>query len=64
MAKNLSFPTFSVSEFTTWHQSFEEDVRLYHSLGVEGIESLRSVHRQCADLILNIVSDDSHDLFR
>lgn len=38
MAENSSIPTFSVSEFTTWHQSFEEDVKLYHELGIEGIE--------------------------
>jgi sugar phosphate isomerase/epimerase len=38
MTENSSFPTFSVSEFTTWHQSFEEDVKLYHALGIEGIE--------------------------
>jgi sugar phosphate isomerase/epimerase len=31
-------PLFSVSEFTTWHQSFEQDVELYASLGIEGIE--------------------------
>ena len=29
---------FSVSEFTTWHQTFEQDVELYASLGVEYIE--------------------------
>ncbi|HEY8668920.1 MAG TPA: sugar phosphate isomerase/epimerase family protein [Tepidisphaeraceae bacterium] len=34
----LHSPEFSVSEFTTWHQSFEEDVALYRELGVDGIE--------------------------
>ena len=38
MTKNSIYPTFSVSEFTTWHQSFEEDVKLYNTLGIEGIE--------------------------
>ena len=38
MAENSSNPIFSVSEFTTWHQSFEEDVKLYQALGIEGIE--------------------------
>jgi len=31
-------PIFSVSQFTTWHQSFEQDIELYRRLGVEGIE--------------------------
>jgi len=31
-------PMFSVSQFTTWHQTFEQDVRLYGDLGVEGVE--------------------------
>lgn len=31
-------PIFSVSQFTTWHQTFEEDVALYASLGIKGIE--------------------------
>ena len=31
-------PLFSVSQFTTWHQSFEQDVELYRRLGVRGIE--------------------------
>lgn len=31
-------PPFSVSQFTTWHLSFEEDVELYKRLGVDGIE--------------------------
>jgi len=31
-------PPFSVSEFTTWHQTFEQDVVLYTSLGIKGIE--------------------------
>jgi sugar phosphate isomerase/epimerase len=31
-------PLFSVSQYTTWHQSFEEDVELYARLGVDGIE--------------------------
>lgn len=30
--------TFSVSQFTTWHQTFEQDVALYAKLGVPGIE--------------------------
>jgi sugar phosphate isomerase/epimerase len=34
----LSQPLFSVSQFTTWHNSFEEDVELYGRLGIEGIE--------------------------
>jgi sugar phosphate isomerase/epimerase len=29
---------FGVSEFTTWHQTFEEDVSLYMQLGVDAIE--------------------------
>lgn len=29
---------FSVSEFTTWRQTFEQDVELYARLGVKGIE--------------------------
>lgn len=33
-----SKPLFGVSEFTTWHQSFEEDVALYLELGVDAIE--------------------------
>lgn len=33
-----SHPPFSVSQFTTWHQTFEQDVALYKSLGVDGIE--------------------------
>ncbi len=33
-----AYPIFSVSEFTTWHQTFEEDVDLYTELGIEGIE--------------------------
>jgi sugar phosphate isomerase/epimerase len=31
-------PLFGVSEFTTWHQTFEEDVALYLDLGVDDIE--------------------------
>ena len=31
-------PLFSVSEFTTWDQSFEQDVSLYCHLGITGIE--------------------------
>ncbi len=31
-------PTFSVSQFTTWHQTFEEDLALYAKLGITGIE--------------------------
>lgn len=31
-------PIFSVSQFTTCHQTFEEDVALYRRLGVDGIE--------------------------
>jgi sugar phosphate isomerase/epimerase len=31
-------PLFGVSEFTTWHQTFEEDVALYLELGVDAIE--------------------------
>lgn len=31
-------PLFSVSEFTTWDQSFEQDVELYRRLGITGIE--------------------------
>ena len=31
-------PLFSVSQFTTWHQTFEEDVALYQKLGIPGIE--------------------------
>lgn len=36
----MTFPTplFSVSEFTTWFQTFEQDVELYAALGVRGIE--------------------------
>jgi sugar phosphate isomerase/epimerase len=33
-----SRPPFGVSEFTTWHQTFEEDVALYLKLGVDAIE--------------------------
>ncbi len=33
-----SLPLFSVSEFTTWDLSFEQDVALYRRLGVTGIE--------------------------
>ncbi len=36
MAHNL--PLFSVSQFTTWHQSFQEDIALYQELGIEGVE--------------------------
>ncbi len=38
MSEKSDKPIFSVSEFTTWHQTFEEDVKLYHELGIEGIE--------------------------
>jgi sugar phosphate isomerase/epimerase len=31
-------PPFAVSEFSTWHQSFEEDVALYLDMGVDAIE--------------------------
>jgi sugar phosphate isomerase/epimerase len=31
-------PLFGVSEFTTWHQTFEEDVALYLKLSVDAIE--------------------------
>jgi sugar phosphate isomerase/epimerase len=33
-----TIPLFSVSQFTTWHQTFEEDIALYRKLGLEGIE--------------------------
>lgn len=33
-----ALPPFSVSQFTTWHQTFEEDLQLYQRLGIEGIE--------------------------
>jgi sugar phosphate isomerase/epimerase len=33
-----SEPLFSVSEFTTWHQTFEQDIALYSQLGIKGIE--------------------------
>ena len=36
MSQNL--PPFSVSQFTTWHQTFEQDIELYKSLGLDGIE--------------------------
>jgi len=29
---------FAVSQFTTWHQTFEQDVELYARLGIPGIE--------------------------
>lgn len=29
---------FAVSQFTTWHQTFEQDIELYHALGIECIE--------------------------
>jgi sugar phosphate isomerase/epimerase len=35
---STSEPTFSVSEFTTWHQTFEQDIELYRRLGIRGIE--------------------------
>ncbi len=35
---NNSKPLFGVSEFTTWHQTFEEDVALYLALGIDTIE--------------------------
>jgi sugar phosphate isomerase/epimerase len=35
---NNSKPLFAVSEFTTWHQTFEDDVALYLELGVDAIE--------------------------
>jgi sugar phosphate isomerase/epimerase len=35
---NSSKPLFGVSEFTTWHQTFEEDVKLYLELGVDAVE--------------------------
>jgi sugar phosphate isomerase/epimerase len=35
---NNSKPLFAVSEFTTWHQTFEEDVELYRELGVDAVE--------------------------
>lgn len=34
----MAVPLFSVSEFTTWSLTFEEDVRLYSELGIQGIE--------------------------
>ncbi len=34
----VSTPLFSVSQFTTWHQSFAEDIKLYTRLGIKGIE--------------------------
>jgi sugar phosphate isomerase/epimerase len=34
----MNLPLFSVSEFTTWHLSFEEDLALYRQLGLAGIE--------------------------
>ena len=35
---NSDVPLFSVSQFTTWHQTFEEDIAFYKQLGVTGIE--------------------------
>jgi len=35
---NPAYPPFSVSQFTTYPLTFEEDVKLYAALGVEGIE--------------------------
>jgi sugar phosphate isomerase/epimerase len=35
---DADLPLFSVSEFTTWHQTFEQDVALYLRLGIKGIE--------------------------
>jgi sugar phosphate isomerase/epimerase len=35
---NNSKPLFGVSQFTTWHQTFEEDIPLYLELGVDAIE--------------------------
>ena len=37
-AVNANIPLFSVSQFTTWHQTFEQDVELYARLGIQGIE--------------------------
>lgn len=34
----LPAPLFSVSQFTNWHNTFEEDVKLYRELGIQGIE--------------------------
>jgi sugar phosphate isomerase/epimerase len=34
----MTHPAFSVSEFTTWDQTFEADLALYRRLGVAGIE--------------------------
>ena len=31
-------PVFSVSEFSTWNLSFEQDIELYQTLGIEAIE--------------------------
>jgi sugar phosphate isomerase/epimerase len=36
--QSVAPPIFSVSQFTTWHQTFEQDVALYKRLGVGGIE--------------------------
>ena len=38
MALSSPKPPFGVSQYTTWPQSFEEDLALYQSLGVENIE--------------------------
>ncbi len=34
----MNKPDFAVSEFTTWHLSFEEDIELYKKLAVDAIE--------------------------
>lgn len=36
--RELSPPAFAVSQFTTWHLGFEEDLRLLHGLGIRHIE--------------------------
>jgi len=34
----ITLPPFAVSQFTTWHLSFEQDVELYRKCNVDGIE--------------------------
>jgi sugar phosphate isomerase/epimerase len=38
MANPATDPLFSVSQFTTWNLTFEQDVALYSRLGIAGIE--------------------------
>src|ERR1700722_5645332 len=55
-----SKPLFSVSQFTTWRQTFEEDVELCRRLGIEGIEICqRKMSRKPAEAMqqLQSVSD-------